>query len=60
MVTSRKPSTEIVKVDDANWEVRKTDNDEALGTFKNEFFAELFLDSIRELTQETAPQQIAA
>lgn len=61
MLPSPKPSAEIVKVDDANWEVRRTDQDETkLGSFDNEFFAELFRDSILELTKDTAPQQIAA
>lgn len=61
MSTSRKMSVEVVKTEDANWEVRKTDNDETkLGSFTNEVWAELFRDSILELTQETAPRRIAA
>ncbi len=61
MATSPKPSVKVVKTEDANWEVRRTDQDEArLGSFPSVFWAELFRDSILEITQEIAPQKIAA
>ena len=62
MATSPKPSVKVIETKkDANWEVRRTDQDETkLGSFDNVFFAELFRDSILELTKDTAPQQIAA